>query len=163
MSEAQTEPKSPLSKTDISENQELHFNFLYDLGLRLKFALHSYSCVLTNWAKMLLGDLGSSPGQVILAILFSLKSPEPFYSLTILDNVYSLRTYLRDVIYTERWGQLVSVTEWDLICCPFQSNLSSEEEAVSQSVPMEHIMRRQMSVKLRTPLLAIFCSAQPSL
>lgn len=60
---------------------------------------------------MLLGDLGSSPGQVILAILFSLKSPEPFYSLTILDNVYSLRTYLRDVIYTERWGQLVSVTE----------------------------------------------------
>lgn len=60
-------------------------------------------------------DPSSSPGQVIfptiLVMLFILKSSEPFYSLTILDNVYPLRTYLRDVIYTEGWGQLVGVTE----------------------------------------------------
>lgn len=62
-----------------------------------------------------MGDPGSSPGQVIfptiLVLLFSLKYSEPFYCLTILDNAYPLRTYLRDVIYTEGWGQLVSVTE----------------------------------------------------
>lgn len=96
-------------------------------------------------------------------ILFSLKSSKPFYSLTILYNVYPLRTYLRNVIYAERWRQLVSVTEGDLIRCPFQSNLSSEEEAVSQSVPVEHIMRGKMSMKLRTSFLVLFCSVQPSL
>jgi len=62
-----------------------------------------------------MGDPGLSKGQgifpTILVFLISLKSSEPFYCLTILNNVYPQRTYLRDVIYPEGWGQLVSVTE----------------------------------------------------
>lgn len=64
---------------------------------------------------ILTSDLSTSSEQVIfqtiLVILFILKSSEAFNCFTIPNNEYPLWTYLSDVIYTEGWGQLVSVTE----------------------------------------------------
>lgn len=45
--------------------------------------------------------------------------------------------YLRDVVDTEGWRQLVSVSEGDLVSGSLQGDLCPQEETVPQCVPVQ--------------------------
>lgn len=45
--------------------------------------------------------------------------------------------YLGDVVHSEGWRQLVSVSESDLIGCSLQGDLCPQEETAPHSVPVE--------------------------
>ena len=45
--------------------------------------------------------------------------------------------YLRDVVNAERWRQLVSVSEGDLVSGSLQGDLCPQEETLPQCVPVQ--------------------------
>lgn len=49
--------------------------------------------------------------------------------------------YIRNVVYTEGWRQVVSVAEGDLIGSAFKADLCPQEETVPQSIPKKVFCR----------------------